>query len=135
MVSRDLLSMVRHVGKIKIYISSVEPSVLDSANALSLGHACDSPGERISSGMRHMPKDSSEYISDDERKAIDLVDQFSKKSGLNYEIIDLAKAGQMTRLTFILKRWKVPVIRFGRETIRGLPTEEQLESMLHDQAY
>lgn len=126
--------MVRHVGKIKIYVNSVEPTALDFADVLSLAHACDHPGERISSGMQHMPKGSSAFISEEEQKTIDLVDRFSKESGLSYEIIDLAKAGQTTRLKFVLKGWKVPVVSIGKETIIGLPTKEQLESIVRNEA-
>ena len=127
--------MVRHVDKIKIYVNSVEPTALDFADVLSLGHACDHPGERISSGMQHAPKGlHNGYISDRERDAIDAVDRFSKESGLEYEIIDLAKAGHMTRLMFVMKGWKVPVIRIGRKTISDLPTKEQLEALLRNEA-
>lgn len=127
--------MVRCVGKIKIYVNTVEPTALDFANVWSLGHPCDHPGERISSGIQHVPKGSyNGFISDKEREAVDLVDEFSKERGLEYEIIDLAKAGQMTRLMFVMKGWKVPVIRIGKKAIRGLPTKEQLESMLRNEA-
>jgi len=122
--------MVCYVARIKVYINSVELSTLDFVDVLSLGHSCDQPGERISSGIKCMPRGSSGFISDEERKAIDLVKQFSKENGLNYEIIDLTKAGPMTRLKFVLKGWKVPVISIENETIIGLPTKEQLESIL-----
>jgi hypothetical protein len=118
------------MARIKVYINSVELSTLDCVDVLSLGHACDQPGERISSGIKHMPKDSSGFISDEERKAIDLVGQFSEENGLDYEIIDLKKAGLMTRLKFMLKGWKAPVISIENKTIIGLPTKEQLESIL-----
>ena len=111
----------------------MEVSALDFANVLTLGHACDSPGERISSGVQHMPRDISGFISDEERKAIDLVEQFSKENGLDYEIIDLAKAGRKTQLNFIMKGWKVPVISIGNETITRLPTKEELASLLRRQ--
>jgi len=126
--------LVRRMGRIKIYINSVEPTALDFVDVLSLGHTCDHPGERISSGMQHAPKGLSDFVSDEERKTIDLVDRFSKENGLEYEIIDLAKAGQLTRLMFVVKGWKVPVVRIGRKTIRGLPSKEQLESLVRNEA-
>jgi len=119
--------------KIKVYVKTVEVSVLDFSNVLTLGHTCDSPEERISSSMQHMPRDLSGSISDEERKAIDLVEQFSKENGLDYEIIDLTKAGRMTQLNFIMKGWKVPVISIGNETITRLPTKEELASLLRRQ--
>lgn len=121
------------MAKIKVYIKTVEVSALDFANVTTLGHQCDSPGERISSGMQHMPRDTRGLISDEERKAIDFLEQFSEENGLDYEIIDLTKAGRMTKLKFIMKGWKVPVINVGNETILGLPTKEQLESILRRQ--
>lgn len=125
--------MACYVTGIKVYISRVELSALNFANVLSLGHTCDQPEERISSGTKYMPAGSSGFISDEERKAIDLVEQFSRENGLSYEIIDLTKAEPMTRLRFVLKGWKVPVITIENETIVGLPRKEQLESILRRQ--
>jgi len=122
--------MVGRVARIKVYIKTFEISPLDISNVLTLGHGCDSPGERISAGMGHIRGDSSGCVSDEERKAIDFVEQFSKENGLDYEIIDLTQAGPMANLKFIIKGWKVPVISVGNEAIMGLPTKEQLESIL-----
>lgn len=71
-----------------------------------------------------MPKDSSGLISDEERKTIELVDQFSEEDGLKYEIIDLAKAGPVAQLRFMMKGWKTPAVGFANEIIVGLPTRE-----------
>jgi glutaredoxin len=108
----------------------LEISVLNSSNAFALGHECDHPGERISSAMQHMPKNSNRFISDEERETIDLVAQFSKEKGLDYEVVDLNKAGRIMQLKFITKRWKTPLISIGNKTIFGLPTREELESLL-----
>ena len=126
--------MVRRVDKIKIYIFTSEPSAVDYSDMHSLEHPCSQAGERAFEGMKYMPVHSSGFISDEERKAIDLVDRLSKESGLDYEIIDLAKSRQTTRLKFVMKGWKVPVISIGKETIIGLPTKEQLECVLRSQA-
>ncbi len=80
--------------------------------------------------MKSLGIDSNACISDKDRDAIDFVDHFTKENNLNYEIIDLAKAGLMTKLKFIIKGWKVPVVSVGNEAIMGLPTKEQLESIL-----
>ncbi len=122
--------MVGRMAKIKVYIETFEISPLHVSNVLTLGHACDSPGERISAGMKHMGIDSNAYVSDEDRKVVDFIDQFSKENGLDYEIVDLTKAGLMTRLKFLIKGWKVPVVSVGNETIMGLPTKEQLKSIL-----
>jgi len=125
--------MVNYVDKIKVYISTVELSALDFANVNTLGHQCDNPVARISAGMRYVPKDSSGVISDDERQTIELVDRFSEEKGWKYEIVDLAKAGSMTRFKFMLKGWKTPAVSFENEAIVGLPTREQLESLVRRQ--
>lgn len=122
--------MADRMAKIKVYIRTFEMSPLDVSNVLTLGHACDSPGERISAGTKHMGRGSTAWVSDEDRKAVDFVDQFSRENGLDYEIVDLAKAGLMTKLKFIVKGWKVPVVSVGNEAIMGLPTKEQLEAIL-----
>ena len=122
--------MVDRMVKLKVYIKTFKISPLDVSNVLTLGHACDSPGERISAGTKHLGRESNAWVSDESRKAIDFVDQISKENGVDYEIVDLSKAGLMTKLKFLVKGWKVPVIRVGNEAIMGLPTKEQLEALL-----
>ena len=125
--------MVNYVDKIKVYISTVELSALDFANVNTLGHQCDNPVARISAGMRYVPKGLSELVSDEERKTIELVEQLSEENGWKYEIIDLAKAGLVARLKFMMKGLKTPVVSLQNETIVGLPTREQLESLVRRQ--
>lgn len=125
--------MVNYVDKIRVYINTLELSALDLVNVNTLGHECDNPSGRISAGLRNMPKGSSGLISDEERQAIELVEKFSEENGLKYEIIDLAKAGSMTRLKFMMKGWKTPAVRFANETIIGLPAKAQLESLVRRQ--
>jgi hypothetical protein len=121
--------MVNYVDKIRVYINTVELSALDLVSVNTLGHQCNNPEARISAGMQHVPKGSSGLVSE-ERKTIELVEQFSEENGLKCEIIDLAKAGSMTRLKFMLKGWKTPTVSFENEAIVGLPTREQLESLV-----
>ena len=125
------------MDKIKVYISTVELSTLDFVNVDGIGHPCahthDNPGTRISAGLRNMPKSSSELISDDDRKTIELVERFSEENGLKCEIIDLAKAGPVARLKFVMRGWKTPAVSFANETIVGLPTRERLELLVRRQ--
>lgn len=125
--------MVSYVDRIKVYINTVELSALDLVNVNTLGHQCDDPSCRLSAGLRNMPKTSSGLISDEERQAIELVEQFSEENRLKYEIIDLAKASSMTRLKFIMKGWKTPAVSFANEAIVGVPTREKLESLIRRQ--
>ena len=125
------------MDKIKVYINTVELSTFDFVNVDGIGHPCahthDNPGTRISAGLRNMPKGSSGLISDEERKTIELVDQFSEENALKYEIIDLAKAGPVTQLKFMMRGWKTPAVSFANETIVGLPTRERLELLVRRQ--
>jgi hypothetical protein len=125
-----LYHMVNYVDKMRVYINSVELSALDLVNVNTLGHGCDNPSARISAGLRNMPEVSSGLISGEERKTIEIVEQFSEENGLKYEIIDLAKAGSMTRLKFMMRGWKTPAVSYANEAIVGLPTREQLESFI-----
>lgn len=118
------------MARIKVYVSSAIPSPTDYADMKSLEHPCSQAGDRAYEGLRHLPHHSSGLLSDEELKAIDLVEQFSKEKGLEYEIIDLASAKINTKLKFVLKRWKVPLISCGDNIISGLPTRQQLESIL-----
>jgi hypothetical protein len=125
--------MVNYADKIKVYINTVELSAFSYVNVDGMGHQCDKPSARISAGLRNMPKGSSGILSDDERKTIELVDQFSEETGFKYEIIDLAKAGPVAQLRFMMKGWKTPAVSFLNEAIVGLPTKEQLESLVRRQ--
>ena len=124
--------MVSYVDKIKVYINTVELSAANYVDG-ALGHECDQPSQRITQITKYLPKVSSGLISDDERKTIELVEQFSKENGLKYEIIDLVKATLVTKLKFMLKGWRTPVVSFEKEAVVGLPTREQLESLVRRQ--
>jgi len=118
------------MDKIRVYVNSIEPSAVDYIDMKSIAHPCSRAGDRAFEGLKNLPGHSSGFISEEEKKTIDLVERFSRENGLEYEIIDLANAGATTQLRFIVKGWKVPIISFGKETIKGLPTKEQLESMM-----
>jgi hypothetical protein len=122
------------MNKIQVYINSVKPSAVDYIDMKSVEHPCSQAGERAFQGLRDFPWHLSGFVSDDEREAIDLVEQFSKENRLDYEIIDLANAGVATRLKFIMRRWKAPIITWGKVTLKGLPTREQLERILKNEA-
>jgi hypothetical protein len=122
------------MDKIRLYINSVEPSAVDYIDMKSVEHPCSQAGKRAFQGLRNLQWRSSGFVSDEERKAIDLVEQFSRENGLEYEIIDLAKAGVATRLKFIMKGWKAPTTIWEKETLKGLPTKEQLALILKNKA-
>jgi len=118
------------MGKIRVYINSVAPVAVDYIDMKSIEHPCSKAGERAFEGMKNLRTRSSGFLSDEERKAIEIVEQFCREKALEYEIVDLAYARATTQLKFILKRWKVPVTSSGSKIIKGLPTRQQLESLL-----
>lgn len=106
------------------------PSARDYVDMDSIQHPCSQAGERAFEGLRDLPARSSGFLSDEEKKAVDLVDQFSRENELDFEIIDLANKGLIAKMKFFLKGWKTPVITFKGETIEGFATKEELEALL-----
>ena len=118
------------MDKIRVYINSIEPSARDYVDMESIQHPCSQAGERAFQGLKDLPARSSGFLSDEEIKAVNLVEQISRENGLESEIIDLANKGLIAKMKFFLKGWKTPVITFKGESIKGLPTKEELEAML-----
>jgi len=119
-----------YLDKIRVYVNSIVPSTRDYVDMESICHPCSQAGERALEGLQDLPARSSGFLSDEEVKAVDLVEQFSAENGFESEIIDLANKGLITKMKFHLKGWKTPVITFKGETIKGLPTKEELEALL-----
>jgi len=120
------------LDKIRVCVCSVEPSACDYIDMKSVEHPCSQAGERAFERLKDFPAKSSGFLSDTEKKAMELVGHFSKENGLGFETVDLANSGLATRMKFLLKGWKTPVIAFQGKTIKGLPTKEQLEMMLRE---
>lgn len=118
------------MDKIRVYVNSIEPSACDYVDMHSLEHPCSQAGERAFEGLEHLPAKSSGFLSDEEIKTVSLVEQFSRENKLEFETIDLANTGLITKMKFYLKGWKTPVITFKGKTITGFLKKEELEAML-----
>lgn len=118
------------MDKIRIYVNSVVPSARDYVDMESIQHPCSQAGETAFEGLKELPARSSGFLSGEEIKAVDLVEQFSRENELEFEMVDLANKGLITKMKFFLKGWKTPVIIFEGETIKGLPMKEELEALL-----
>lgn len=122
--------------KIKVYVYSLKGvSPVEYVDMESARHACSQAGERVFTGLKKLPLDYwdswDSVLPEEQRKAVHLVRKLSEKNGLEFEIIDLADSGFLTGLKALAKRISAPSIVFKGEIIKGVPTKEELESMLH----
>lgn len=118
------------MDKITVYVNTIEPSACNYVDMKSIEHPCSQAGERAFEGLKNLPARSSGFLSDEEIKAVNLVQQFSRENGLEFETMDLANVGLIAKMKFYLKGWKTPVITFRGKIIKGLPTKEELEPLL-----
>jgi len=119
--------------KIKVYVSSCEISTLDYVDKDSMGHPCVTSrhGENIFTGFKHLPKGSWDgYLADDQMKAVDVVDEFCKENGLEYEVVDITNVSFASKMKFMFKGMKAPTISFEGKKIEGVPTKEDLKALI-----
>lgn len=120
------------MDRIKVYVYSQAISTLDYVDLEGAKHACAHAGSSAFSSLKQYPGSMDDrYLSEEERKAIALVRQFSKENGLESEIVDLANCRFMTKTKLFFKGIrKVPTVVFKGERIEGLPNEENLKVLL-----
>ncbi len=70
------------MDKIRVYVNSVAPAAVDYVDMKSVEHPCSQAGERAFEGMKNLPPRSSGFLSDEERKAIEIVEQFCREKAL-----------------------------------------------------
>ena len=122
----------KRMDRIKVYVYSQAISTLDYVDFEGAKHACAQAGSSAFSGLKQYSGSMDDrYLSEEERKAIALVRQFSEENGLEFEIVDLANCGFVSKTKLFFKGIKkVPTIAFKGEKIAGLPTEENLKTLL-----
>ena len=120
------------MSKMRIYICSQTISSLDFVDKEGAQHACAQAGSSAFSGLKHYPGAvDNRYLSEEERQAIALVEDFCKKNRLDFEIVDLGKRGFLTKAkAFVKGIRKLPTIAFMEEKIDGIPTEEKLKMLV-----
>ena len=119
--------------KIKVYVSSCEISTLDYVDKDSMGHPCVTSrnGENIFTGFKHLPERSWDgYLADDQMKAVDVVDEFCKENGLEYEVVDITNVSFASKMRLMFKGIKAQTISFRGKKIEGVPTEEDLRVLV-----
>jgi hypothetical protein len=122
------------MDRIKVYVYSTAVSTLEFVDLEGARHACAHAGSSAFQGLKYYPGTmDNRYLSEEERKAIDLVAQFSKENGLEFEIVDLANCGLMTKTKLFFKGIRnVPTITYRGKRIEGLPNEENLKALLQE---
>lgn len=120
--------------KIKVYVSSFRGiSTLDYVDKDSMGHPCvtSQHGENIFAGFKHLPQGSLDgYLTEDQVKAVEVVDEFCEEHGLEYEVVDLTTLSFVRKMKFIFRRTKAPTTSFKGKQIEGIPTIEGLKALV-----
>jgi len=115
--------------KIKVYISSLKGiPTLDYVDKDSMGHPCVTSRHDICSGLKDLPKGSWDgYLTEDQRKAVDVVNEFCEENGLEYEIVDIENLSSLGKMKLLFKGIKAPTIILKGKKIEGVPTKEDLK--------
>lgn len=119
--------------RIRVYVSSFEISTFDYVDKESIGHPCVTSrhGEDIFAKFKHLSERSWDgYLSDNQLKAVNMVDEFCKENGLEYEVVDIASMSFVSRMKFMFKGIKAPTISFEGKKIDGVPTKEDLRVLI-----
>lgn len=107
-------------------------STLDYVDADSMGHPCVTTrhAESMFTEYKHFPKGSwNGYLTDDQVKAIDVVDKFCEENELEYEVVDITNVSFVNKMKFMFKGIKAPTISFEGRRIEGIPTKEDLKTL------
>lgn len=115
--------------KIKVYVCSLkEISTLDYIDKDSMGHPCVTSRHDIFTGLKHLPKGAKDgYFTDEQIKVLEMVTDFCRKNGLDYEIVDIANLSLVDKMKLVFKGLKAPTISFKGKRIEGVPTKENLK--------
>ena len=128
----DIVFLVECLDKIKVYVYSLTVPTVGFVDKEGAMHACAQAGNLPFEGLKHHPGSmDNRYLSDEERKAIVIVENFCKRSDCEIEIIDVAKKGFLTKMKLKAKGlMNFPAIAFKEKVIHGVPTEETLRELL-----
>lgn len=123
--------------KVKVYVYSVKEIPMQNyIDVEAIGHPCSQAGDpemRARNGLKGYPRwdGVSGYLSDEEKKAIELAAQFCEQNTFDLEIVDLANIGFAKRAKLFLRGVrKTPAITFRGETFTDLSSIEELKTLL-----
>jgi hypothetical protein len=121
--------------KLKVYICSIEPSTLGFVDKEGAEHACARAQLTAFTGLDRLAgMFGKRYLSDEDTKTLDKVEEFCRSNNLKYEVLDLGKMNFLQRLTLRMKGIKTPAICAEKIVLHGVPTEEDLKR-LQTEAY
>ena len=110
--------------KIKVYVHSSRVSTLGFVDKEGAQHACAQAGSSAFAGLQHYSGMSGRYLNDKEKATIAAVEDFCKtKDGVEFEIVDLAGVGYLSKMLFWLKGLRrLPMVVFRGNSTPGVPT-------------
>lgn len=120
------------MDKIKVYVCSLAVATANFVDKEGAVHACAKAGSSAFSGLKHYPGSmDNRYLSDEEKKAIVVVEDFCNRHYREFETIDVATVGFLTKLKLKAKGlMNFPAIVFKEKVVHGVPTEERLKELL-----
>ena len=123
---------MKHLNKIKVYVYSRTVPTLGFVDKEGAMHACAQAGSSAFSGLKNYPGSmENRYLSVEEKSAIVMVEDFCKRSGGEFEVIDVAGCGFLTKMKLKTKGLtNFPAITFKEKVIHGVPTEETLRKII-----
>ena len=124
--------MVGELEKVKVYVYSSRISTLSFLDKEGAQHACAQAGSKAFEGLKHLPGPTDNgYLSESERNAIIVVEDFCNKKGFECEVVDLARIGFLARIRLRLNGLsRLPAISFRERVACGVPNERTLEELL-----
>jgi len=117
--------------KLTIYVHSFEIPTIGFIDKESAVHACAHAQKVAFQGLEQVSGIlGNRYLSDEEIKAITVLENFCKNWGVEFELTDLATVGFLTKLKMRLRGSKTPAVYCGKKIFYGVPSEEQLAQLL-----
>lgn len=123
------------MNKIKVYVYNPKNmSLIEYADMESARHPCSrATDKQIYSETRNLPTALwNGILSEEERKIVNLAKECSEEHGLEFETVNLATCSTIEKLKFLAKGVKAPAIVFKNKIIQGIPTNEELESLVQE---
>jgi hypothetical protein len=124
------------MSKLKVYVHSFEVppvNLIDKEgatqpwahNAIPWSHAGAQAQKTAFQGLESRAGlFGKRYLSDEDREVLTRIENFCKKSNLEYEVVDVAKLGLRG------KGIKTPAICLGEKKLCGIPSEEDMKKLL-----
>jgi len=119
--------------KLKVYISSIEPSTLEFVDKEGAEHACARAQLTAFTGLDRLAgMFGKRYLSDDDSKTLANVEEFCRTNNVEYEVSDLGRMNFLQRLVLRMKGIRTPAVYCEKRTFHGVPTEEDLRRLQTD---